>query len=140
MAAIDFFGAFLALSGSALLVLALTWAGGEHSWSSSHVIASLVVGIIISMCFVIWQWKGTVVPLVPSMSRSPGALNHGHELTIASGDIQKTNGEWSDADYVCKRLGVPGPDLLRTLLLPVGIRLLGGQVRRVVVANHLDAE
>ncbi|KAL5115631.1 hypothetical protein ACEQ8H_006518 [Pleosporales sp. CAS-2024a] len=30
VAAIDFFGAFLALAGSALLVLALTWAGGDY--------------------------------------------------------------------------------------------------------------
>jgi hypothetical protein len=140
MAAIDFFGAFLALSGSALLVLALTWAGGEHSWNSSHVIGSLAVGIVTSMCFVIWQWKGTVVPLVPSMSRSPGALNNGHELTIASGDIQKTNGEWGDVDNVREWLGFPGPDLLRALLLPVGIWLLGGQVRRFATTNHLNAE
>jgi drug/metabolite transporter (DMT)-like permease len=68
LAAIDFFGAFLALAGSALLVLALTWAGGEYSWSSAHVLASLVVGAVMSVGFVLWQWKGTHVPLVPSKS------------------------------------------------------------------------
>jgi hypothetical protein len=140
MAAIDFFGAFLALSGSALLVLALTWAGGEHTWNSSHVVASLVVGIFTSICFVFWQWKGTVVPLVPSMSLSQSVPNHSHELTIPSGDLQKTDGEWSDADHVCEWLGVSGPDLLRALLLPVGLRLLGGQVRRFAITNHPDAE
>lgn len=66
VAAIDFFGAFLALAGSALLVLALTWAGGEYAWQSAHVIATLVIGIVVSLCFVLWQWKGTKVPLVPS--------------------------------------------------------------------------
>ncbi|EAT81737.1 hypothetical protein SNOG_11238 [Parastagonospora nodorum SN15] len=65
VAAIDFFGAFLALAGSALLVLALTWAGGEHAWYSRHVIATLTIGIFVSLCFVLWQWKGTRVPLVP---------------------------------------------------------------------------
>ncbi|KAJ4377312.1 hypothetical protein N0V83_000137 [Neocucurbitaria cava] len=65
VAAIDFFGAFLALAGSALLVLALTWAGGEYAWSSPHVIASLITGIVVSSCFLLWQWKGTTVPLVP---------------------------------------------------------------------------
>ncbi|KAF2826885.1 MFS general substrate transporter [Ophiobolus disseminans] len=65
VAAIDFFGATLALAGSALLVLALTWAGGEHSWGSSHVIGSLIVGIVVSVSFVLWQWKGTRIPLVP---------------------------------------------------------------------------
>ncbi|KAI4714072.1 hypothetical protein J4E89_001522 [Alternaria sp. Ai002NY15] len=65
LAAIDFFGAFLALAGSALLVLALTWAGGEYAWGSAHVIATLVVGIAVSAIFVAWQWKGTSVPLIP---------------------------------------------------------------------------
>jgi hypothetical protein len=65
VAAIDFFGAFLALAGSAMVVLALTWAGGEYSWHSAHVIASLIVGIFVSLCFGLWQWKGTMVPLVP---------------------------------------------------------------------------
>jgi len=64
LAAIDFFGVVLALAGSTLLVLALTWAGGEYAWSSAHVIATLVVGIATMAGFVLWQWKGTKVPLV----------------------------------------------------------------------------
>ncbi|OJD33869.1 mfs drug transporter [Diplodia corticola] len=63
--AVDFFGAVLALGGSAVLVLALTWAGGEYAWQSPHVIASFVVGIVVCILFVLWQWKGTSVPLVP---------------------------------------------------------------------------
>ncbi|KAH7413808.1 major facilitator superfamily domain-containing protein [Phaeosphaeria sp. MPI-PUGE-AT-0046c] len=65
LVAIDYFGTFLALAGSALLVLALTWAGGEHAWLSAHVLATLIIGVVVSICFVIWQWKGTSVPLVP---------------------------------------------------------------------------
>ncbi|KAL6703420.1 hypothetical protein ACN47E_009679 [Coniothyrium glycines] len=64
LSAVDFFGAFLALSGSALLVLAFTWAGGEHAWSSVYVVATLVVGLLVSICFILWQWKGTKVPLI----------------------------------------------------------------------------
>ncbi|KAJ4992365.1 MFS drug transporter [Stagonosporopsis vannaccii] len=64
LTAIDFFGVVLALSGSALLVLALTWAGGEYAWGSAHVIATLVLGIVGMLCFLLWQWKGTKVPLV----------------------------------------------------------------------------
>jgi hypothetical protein len=66
LTAIDFFGTLLALTGSALLVLALTWAGGEYAWLSVHVLATLCVGFIVSVSFVLWQWKGTKVPLVPS--------------------------------------------------------------------------
>jgi hypothetical protein len=69
LAAIDFFGVVLALAGSTLLVLALTWAGGEYAWSSAHVVATLVVGIATMTGFVLWQWKGTKVPLVTCKSR-----------------------------------------------------------------------
>ncbi|THC99219.1 hypothetical protein EYZ11_001307 [Aspergillus tanneri] len=63
--AIDFFGAFLALGGTAVLLLGLTWGGGEYPWQSAHVIATLVVGVAVCVAFVLWQWKGTAIPLVP---------------------------------------------------------------------------
>ncbi|KAI4671774.1 uncharacterized protein J4E78_000270 [Alternaria triticimaculans] len=81
LAAIDFFGAFLALAGSALLVLALTWAGGEYAWGSAHVIATLVVGIAVSAVFVAWQWKGTSVPLIPMTIFTSKVVN-GAALTM----------------------------------------------------------
>lgn len=61
--------------------LALTWAGGEYAWHSSHVIASLVVGIVVSGLFVLWQWKGTSVPLVPCKFRLQ-VRDHPARLTI----------------------------------------------------------
>ena len=63
--AIDFFGAFLALGGTALIILGLNWGGNEYAWKSTHVIASLVVGFVVCIFFVLWQWKGALVPLVP---------------------------------------------------------------------------
>ncbi|KAI4961013.1 hypothetical protein J4E86_000038 [Alternaria arbusti] len=81
LAAIDFFGAFLALAGSALLVLALTWAGGEYAWGSAHVIATLIVGIAVSAIFVAWQWKGTSVPLIPMTIFTSKVVN-GAALTM----------------------------------------------------------
>ncbi|KAH8430008.1 putative MFS drug transporter [Aspergillus melleus] len=63
--AIDFFGVVLALGGTAVLLLGLTWGGGEYPWQSTYVIATLVVGFAICVAFVLWQWKGTSVPLVP---------------------------------------------------------------------------
>ncbi|KKY19743.1 putative mfs drug transporter [Phaeomoniella chlamydospora] len=62
---VDFFGAFLALAGSSVLVLGLTWAGGQYDWDSAHVIVTFSVGILVFISFFIWQWKGTVIPLVP---------------------------------------------------------------------------
>lgn len=63
--AIDFLGVLLALGGTAVLLLGLNWGGGEYAWDSVHVVATLVVGFVISVVFVAWQWKGARVPLVP---------------------------------------------------------------------------
>lgn len=63
--AIDFPGVLLALGGTAVLLLGLNWGGGEYAWDSVHVVATLVVGFVISVVFVAWQWKGARVPLVP---------------------------------------------------------------------------
>jgi hypothetical protein len=63
--AIDFVGAALALAGTAVLLLGLTWGGGEYPWDSAHVIATLIVGFFVCVGFVVWQWKGARYPLVP---------------------------------------------------------------------------
>ncbi|KAL3491993.1 major facilitator superfamily domain-containing protein [Aspergillus germanicus] len=63
--AIDFVGASLALAGTAVLLLGLTWGGGEYPWDSAHVIATLVIGFAVCVIFVLWQWKGARYPLVP---------------------------------------------------------------------------
>ncbi|KAH1490833.1 hypothetical protein KXV92_007110 [Aspergillus fumigatus] len=65
LAAVDFVGAALALSGTAVLLLGLNWGGGEYAWDSAHVIATLVVGVAVCVAFVLWQWKGAAFPLVP---------------------------------------------------------------------------
>ncbi|GLA08187.1 hypothetical protein AnigIFM60653_009714 [Aspergillus niger] len=63
--AVDFFGVFLALGGTAVLMLGLTWGGGEYVWKSAHVIATLIVGAAVCVAFVLWEWKGHPYPLIP---------------------------------------------------------------------------
>ncbi|KAJ0383636.1 hypothetical protein COL922a_010091 [Colletotrichum nupharicola] len=46
-------------------MLGLTWGGGEYSWNSAHVIATIVVGFVVCVAFVMWQLKGAKFPLVP---------------------------------------------------------------------------
>ncbi|KAJ5966473.1 hypothetical protein N7481_013187 [Penicillium waksmanii] len=79
--AIDFFGALLALGGTAVLLLGLNWGGGEYAWNSVHVIVTLVVGFVISLLFVAWQWKGARIPLVP-MHIFRGRIVNGACLTM----------------------------------------------------------
>ncbi|KUJ15382.1 MFS general substrate transporter [Mollisia scopiformis] len=52
---IDFGGQFLFLFGMGLLVLALTWAGAYYPWKSANVLAPLIIGAILMICFLIWE-------------------------------------------------------------------------------------
>ncbi|EGO61135.1 hypothetical protein NEUTE1DRAFT_76912 [Neurospora tetrasperma FGSC 2508] len=63
--AVDFTGILVALAGTIVLMLGLTWGGGEYPWGSAHVIATLVAGFVACVAFVLWQWKGPRYPLVP---------------------------------------------------------------------------
>ncbi|KAK3290228.1 major facilitator superfamily domain-containing protein [Chaetomium fimeti] len=63
--AVDFVGILLALAGTIVLMLGLTWGGGEYPWESAHVVATLVIGLVVCAAFVLWQWKGPRYPLVP---------------------------------------------------------------------------
>jgi MFS family permease len=53
---IDFGGQFLFLFGLGLLVLGLTWGGGKYAWHDAKVVAPLVLGSLLSVCFVVWQY------------------------------------------------------------------------------------
>lgn len=78
---IDFVGAFLALGGTAVLLLGLNWGGGEYAWSTAHVIATLVIGAAVCIGFVAWEWKGAKFPLV-SMHIFKSRIVNGACLTM----------------------------------------------------------
>ncbi|KAJ6627673.1 putative MFS drug transporter [Mycena sp. CBHHK59/15] len=62
---IDFVGSLLILLASTLLVLSLTWASGSYQWQNPHVFATLAVGCIVSVAFILWEWKVPVFPVIP---------------------------------------------------------------------------
>ena len=63
--AVDFIGIALTLAGTTIFLLGLTWGGVDYPWDSAHVIATLIVGFVLSVAFVLWQWKGARYPLIP---------------------------------------------------------------------------
>ncbi|OAQ70268.1 MFS drug transporter [Pochonia chlamydosporia 170] len=63
--AVDFGGIFLSFAGMTVFILGMTWGGREYAWNSVQVIATMVIGVVVSIGFVIWQWKGPRYPLVP---------------------------------------------------------------------------
>lgn len=54
----DFFGAAMTLAGSTLLILGLTWAGTEYAWDSVEVVVTIVLGVGVSIGFLMWQGWG----------------------------------------------------------------------------------
>ncbi|KAJ7122550.1 major facilitator superfamily domain-containing protein [Mycena crocata] len=62
---VDFVGSLLILLASTLLVLSLTWASGSYEWQNPHVFATLTVGCVISVVFVLWEWKVPAFPVIP---------------------------------------------------------------------------
>ena len=53
---VDFGGQLLFLFGMGLLVLALTWAGSYYPWSTAQVIAPLVIGVVLLVAFLIYEY------------------------------------------------------------------------------------
>ncbi|RKF74557.1 Efflux pump dotC [Golovinomyces cichoracearum] len=62
---IDFFGAALNLSGSILLILGLSWGSVNFPWLSLRIIITLSIGGILMIAFLLWQWKGAKLPILP---------------------------------------------------------------------------
>lgn len=56
---IDVGGQVLFLFGLGLLILGLTWAGATYSWKSPAVLVTLILGILISALFVLWEYYMT---------------------------------------------------------------------------------
>ncbi|KAJ5648924.1 Major facilitator superfamily domain general substrate transporter [Penicillium longicatenatum] len=55
IATIDFGGQMLFLWGFGLLILALTWAGGNYAWDSAAVLAPIIIGAILSIAWVVYE-------------------------------------------------------------------------------------
>jgi MFS family permease len=88
VATIDFGGQFLFLFGMGLLVLALTWAGSYYAWSDVKVLVPLIVGVILIVFFLIWEYfmlpghslaarypyQNAMIPLKLLFTRNAGLL------------------------------------------------------------------
>ncbi|KAH7317516.1 major facilitator superfamily domain-containing protein [Rhizoctonia solani] len=62
---VDFIGSFLVLVGTGAIILGLTWGGTEYPWVSVPVLVPLVLGGLIAITFVVWEWKFAELPLIP---------------------------------------------------------------------------
>lgn len=62
---IDYLGTFLLAAGLVLLLLALTFGGNEFPWRSAAVICCFVLGGLITLAFIYYNFKISKVPLIP---------------------------------------------------------------------------
>ncbi|KAH8774979.1 major facilitator superfamily domain-containing protein [Hyaloscypha finlandica] len=56
--AMDPIGSFLFMSGTALMLLALDWAGGTYQWHQVQVAAPLGIGMGLTVLFGVYEWLG----------------------------------------------------------------------------------
>ncbi|KAI8982712.1 iron permease [Trametes punicea] len=55
LARIDWLGNLIIIAGTTLALLALTWGGIRFPWSSAHVLAPLIIGLILILVFFIYE-------------------------------------------------------------------------------------
>ncbi|WOO85275.1 Efflux pump dotC [Vanrija pseudolonga] len=65
LAKLDYYGSLLTLAWAVLVLLALSWGGTEHPWSSAAVIAPLVIGGILLFVFIFVEARLVPLPLIP---------------------------------------------------------------------------
>lgn len=62
---IDYLGTFLLSAGLVLVLLALTFGGNEFVWKSAAVICCFVLGGLIIIAFLYYNFKVSTIPLIP---------------------------------------------------------------------------
>ena len=56
----------LIIASSSAVVIGLSWGGVRYAWSSAHVLAPLIIGLVGMILFVLYEAKVAKEPLVRS--------------------------------------------------------------------------
>ncbi len=62
---VDYIGTFLVSAGVVLVLLALTWGGVDFDWDSSAIILCFVLGGLLVVGFIVWNFRFSKDPLIP---------------------------------------------------------------------------
>jgi MFS family permease len=86
LAQIDYIGGFLSVSGMLLFMMGMQWGGYQYPWSSAHVLAPLILGVVLMIAFVFWEIYGAKHPMFPKRLRQePRILGLTLVITFISG-------------------------------------------------------
>ncbi|KAK5738116.1 hypothetical protein LTR17_006145 [Elasticomyces elasticus] len=83
---IDWVGGALSIPGMLLFMMGLQWGGYQYPWSSAHVIAPLIIGVVLLVAFFVWEAKFAKFPMFPKRLRQePRILGLTLVITFISG-------------------------------------------------------
>ncbi|KAI9648509.1 hypothetical protein NHQ30_003144 [Ciborinia camelliae] len=95
LSTLDFGGQFLFLFGMGLFILAITWAGAYYPWSDVKVIVPLILGSLLLILFLVWEYlmmpgsalairypyRRAMIPFKLILSRNSGLLMYINFIT-----------------------------------------------------------
>ena len=62
---IDYVGGILSTFGVTTFMMGLQWGATQYEWSSAHVLAPFLIGVILIIAFFVWEMKLAPHPMVP---------------------------------------------------------------------------
>ncbi|KAF7289732.1 Iron permease [Mycena indigotica] len=103
MRRLDWIGNAIIVSSTTSIVIALTWAGTQHPWSSPKVLVPLIVGFAGLAGFLIYEANVPEYPIVPiSLMKSRTALS-GYTQNFFNGIVLSTLAYWLPSFFqACK--------------------------------------
>lgn len=120
-----------------IFILGMTWGGREYSWNSVQVITTMVIGVVVSIGFVLWQWKGPKYPLVPRKCLTFVCQFSPHELlTCLSPYFQVQDRQRRMPNNGHQRMELCHASVLCPVLLPARLWILCHKVRSSSSSHH----
>jgi len=122
---IDFVGGFLSIAGMLLFMMGMQWGGYQYPWSSAHVLAPLILGVVFIVAFCVWEARFAKFPMFPKrLRRDPRILS----LTLVIAFISGANFFSILMFWPTQAFNVYGHDPVGVGIrgIPVGFSILAG--------------
>lgn len=116
----------MSVGGMLLFMMGTQWGGYQYSWSSPHVLATLILGLIMLVAFVIWEGYAPYPMFPRRLRQEPRILGLTLIITLISG----SNFFSVIMFWPTQAFNVYGHDPVGVGLrgLPVGLAILTGAV------------
>ncbi|KAJ7641535.1 iron permease [Roridomyces roridus] len=103
---IDWIGNLIVVASTTSVVIALTWAGVQFSWSSAQVLAPLILGILGLVGFLVYEARFTEFPIVPISLLSSRTAFSGYAQNFLNGIVVSALAYWLPVYFqACKDAG-----------------------------------